>query len=634
MTITMTRPRGVGSKIAHDPGDPLVTSHCPFCFSFETKIITIDGIKTIGEVSGTEQWVLSAEPGARDDGRWVQAHIHEFGEQPLTKVTLRRNKREKIIYATPEHRWLVKANLAADRRAGRSRATDRFVETKDLRSGHRLSHLRQRGVGDLKPSVPGIKHGIVFGDGSANKSTATVSLWGEKDKQLLWVFQNHRWSDVRTPNGITGVRISNGLRSWMKAVPESDDGQYLYGWLAGYFAADGNVTAQGQVIIDSASMENLEAVQEVASRLGITTYGITSRMRTGFGVERPVHRLEFVGSTLNDHFFLIAQHRERFELRSYGYERFGWSVVSVAPTDRFEKVYCAVVPGYGTFTLEDNIWTGNCGSGQVVGRSDGTIGCDFCGQAYIVRVQPAFPGMPQMPNGPGAPSDVGPDGMVDPGMIGPDGMPMDGGPPPGEGDPDGNGPPGAPSGDDGDDAPAGGDGKEDDSDSGGPPKGKSKKKGARVYRGVRGQPLTEEQLIRHVAVVASGGSPVVMARLRAETARRVTAVFPDDAIHYRTLSSGHQVSLGRHGEDWYGIISAPHPHDRHTHMMSLGRGDDPREAAERALSRGPARDFVHSTTDWSGAKSGNPTTAPGGAWWNADQQRRPEDSIFHSASAR
>ena len=31
-----------------------------------------------------------------------------------------------------------------------------------------------------------------------------------------------------------------------------------------------------------------------------------------------------------------------------------------------------------------------CGSGQIVGRSDGTIGCDFCGMNYIVRVQPAF----------------------------------------------------------------------------------------------------------------------------------------------------------------------------------------------------------------------------------------------------
>lgn len=73
-----------------------------------------------------------------------------------------------------------------------------------------------------------------------------------------------------------------------------------------------------------------------------------------------------------------------------------------------------------------------CGSGQITGRSDGGIDCAFCGQSFIVRVQPAFPGMPQAP-GMGAPTDVGPDmgAMPPPGME-------EGGMPPGAG-----GPPGA-----------------------------------------------------------------------------------------------------------------------------------------------------------------------------------------------
>jgi len=66
------------------------------------------------------------------------------------------------------------------------------------------------------------------------------------------------------------------------------------------------------------------------------------------------------------------------------------------------------------------------GSGQIAGRPDGTIGCDFCGQCYIVRVQPTFAGMPQQP-GMGAPTDTGPE-MMDPGMLGPDGMPLGGDP--------------------------------------------------------------------------------------------------------------------------------------------------------------------------------------------------------------
>jgi hypothetical protein len=245
--------------------------------------------------------------------------------------------------------------------------------------------------------------------------------------------------------------------------------------------------------------------------------------------------------------------------------------------------------------------------------------------------------MPQMPNGPGAPSDVGPDGMdpgmVDPGMIGPDGVPMAGGPPPGEGDPDGDGPPGAEGGDD-DSAPDG-DGKEDDSVSGPPQKGKSKKKSARVYRGVHGQRLTEEQLIRHAAVVASGRDPRVLALLRATARRRAVAGFsPEELTHHRTLSTGHQVSLGKSGDDWYGIVSAPHPFARHTHMMYLGREDDPRAAADRHLAASPVRSFIHATTPAEAREDRYQEVqgAPSGAWWNKPSQVRAPDPIFHSAA--
>ena len=185
-----------------------------------------------------------------------------------------------------------------------------------------------------------------------------------------------------------------------------------------------------------------------------------------------------------------------------------------------------------------------CGSGQVVGRSDGTIGCDFCGQNYIVRVQPAFPGMPQMPGGPGAPSDVGPDGgLVDPGMIGPDGMPVDEGPPgddegaPPFGEDDGEGPPPGAGEEGGDGAPPpSGDG--DDSKGPPPGKGDSKKKppkkaSLRRYRGLQGQLLDEGQYVRHLAAALSGNHPAVLATLRAEAAQAP-----------RTAHSGEYVPIG------------------------------------------------------------------------------------------
>lgn len=96
-----------------------------------------------------------------------------------------------------------------------------------------------------------------------------------------------------------------------------------------------------------------------------------------------------------------------------------------------------------------------CGSGQVIGRSDGNTECQFCNTAFLIRVQPQFSTFPQTMNGqpvqiPGMPAP-------DPGMD-----PMA----------DGGAPPGVEPGDDagaaesGGDLPPGGDeGAPDDSDS-------------------------------------------------------------------------------------------------------------------------------------------------------------------------
>jgi hypothetical protein len=74
-----------------------------------------------------------------------------------------------------------------------------------------------------------------------------------------------------------------------------------------------------------------------------------------------------------------------------------------------------------------------CGSGAVIGRSDGTVECGFCTSVYTVQVQPQYSGFPQSVDGqpyqwPGMPDASGP-GVVGPegapGELGPDGQPMD-----------------------------------------------------------------------------------------------------------------------------------------------------------------------------------------------------------------
>jgi hypothetical protein len=229
-----------------------------------------------------------------------------------------------------------------------------------------------------------------------------------------------------------------------------------------------------------------------------------------------------------------------------------------------------------------------CGSGQVIGRSDGTIACDFCGQNYIVRVQPAFPGVPQMPSGPGASSDVGPDGaLMGPGEIGPDGLPVDGGPPPGD---DEGAPPfggdggeedeeagfGGPDGGSAPPPPGAGDNEEQGKSSGSPPgKGKGKKappfakKNSALFRGFDGQPLTEDQYVRHLAATLSAGHPAVMARLRADARRRPPFAAP------RTPALRTRATTGAAGPPASGQAAAPTPTTRRSTRPTSGTSPRP-----------------------------------------------------------
>lgn len=153
-----------------------------------------------------------------------------------------------------------------------------------------------------------------------------------------------------------------------------------------------------------------------------------------------------------------------------------------------------------------------CGGGQVVGRSDGTVECEFCGTAFTVQVQPIYSGFPQTVNGqpfpiPGMPGQVGGPPLA-PG-------PMDALPPGAEPADDA----GNPFADDADTADAeGGDAPPfaddsgsdtpppDDSSSGSdgpppPPKGKSKtKKSSAMYRTASGARLSEAAFVEYLAV--------------------------------------------------------------------------------------------------------------------------------------
>lgn len=366
-----------GAKIRWGtPGDftrcvRLLEEHMPgraegYCFTGDTEFLTRDGVTTFAEAVGTDVMVLTqASPTGRDsqavrrDGRWVEAPIRSYGEQPVLSVVLSRNRQTKVVRATPEHEWFASTDA---RSAARGDAHQ--VTTSDLRPGMALASLMP-GSANLANSVPspfGIAAGVVFGDGHVQPSRgAQVDLWGAKDAHLLRYFPESRQEPRKTSGGVLGVRVSGMPASW-KDRPSLDEGtSYLYGWLAGYIAADGTVGKTGAVTLSSARRDDLVHAAAVANRLGIATHGIRSHDRVGLGTEpTPLHRLTFVAATVPDDLLVLPEHRRRFAAASKGFTSTRWTVVAVEDHGEREEVFCAEVPDTETFALADYVWVHNC----------------------------------------------------------------------------------------------------------------------------------------------------------------------------------------------------------------------------------------------------------------------------------
>ncbi len=334
------------------------------CFAPETMVLTWDGYKAIDCLEGLTVRVPTVGPTGAS--AWVDAEFSHFGEQQVVEIVLSRNRVEKTIRATADHRWYVKSDT---RKGGKYR----IVTTAELIKGHRLRPVHLPHSGTLAPSPWGIAHGFTFGDGTLLGGTkgARAFLWGEKDAAVAKFFPLSQSAPAKTAEGVLGTRI-DGLPKFFKRFPPIEESSsYLYGWLAGYFAADGCVEETGCPMLSSASRSNLEFVERVCIRLGIFTYAIRTQTRTGLGKEpSELHHLTLSRSSLSREFFIIAEHRARWAANNDVTERPGWIVKSVSTTSELTDGFCATVPDTHCFVLEGNILTGNCFKCEAKGYLD------------------------------------------------------------------------------------------------------------------------------------------------------------------------------------------------------------------------------------------------------------------------
>lgn len=292
------------------------------------------------------------------DGRWAEAEFHGYGKQHIYKVTARLNSNTiKEITCTPNHRWITQNNGV--------------VSTINLSLGDRIAF-----VSAPKPNIDddyilGIRHGLVYGDGTTAKSCGRVKgyfirLCGEDNRELLEYFKGYPITYPPSANGDPVVQLYDGFASThnLKELPSSGETEsYLLGFIRGWLAADGSVTKTSQVSLCTAN-EGLEWLNNNVEKLGFTIQRrYKQKSETNYGKRRQDSWIVYFSrSSMVQEDFLCSWKRNKFKpLESH------WVIANVEQLGYEEDVYCAEVEDTNTFVLDGGLVTGNCAYTPITG---------------------------------------------------------------------------------------------------------------------------------------------------------------------------------------------------------------------------------------------------------------------------
>ena len=320
------------------------------CFQADTKVITRDGIKSISSLCDKAVDIING------NGDWETVTFRNYGKQRLMKLTLTANEKERIIYTTPEHEWIV-------------RNRKNKIQTKDLKNWMYLDKILPKVNEELIPSIDGIVHGFCYGDGCMTGHHRQYQyrcfFYNKSDLGISKYFEhlgNIKKSIAGNGKEYDSICFSSYRN--LKKVPDMniETDEYLLGFLAGYFVADGNESSGG-LSLYSAKKEDILKIRDIFVHLGIATFNIgTSNIKAGkrgcltVKNDTNAYTLRIVKNNVPQSFFITSKGSKN---KSSYDGRLRHKVVSVEYTDRYEDVYCCQTSTH-SFALDGYILTGNC----------------------------------------------------------------------------------------------------------------------------------------------------------------------------------------------------------------------------------------------------------------------------------
>lgn len=318
------------------------------CFNGDVQVLTRFGWRKIYQLSGNNEEIMTK------GGVWVHAPFKCYGEQSVLEVKLSNGNQEKSLRATKDHRWAIF-------KKSKPEMISEIKTTEQLKEGDILysTYGKQR---NFKLSSVGIAHGITFGDGhtvQGRDNCNNITLCADSRVLGKYFPESYVSSDENLCEG--GSDFYSGLPNYFRDLPNIlENKSYLYGWLAGYFAADGHIDENGSTMICSVNSKNIEFVRNICGVLGIGCTDITNQtvISNLTNEKHTMYKCFIHKNHLSEDFFLLDKHKVRFS--NTGKEPARWKVISVSDNKEHSMVYCAEVPETESFVIEGNILSMNC----------------------------------------------------------------------------------------------------------------------------------------------------------------------------------------------------------------------------------------------------------------------------------
>lgn len=302
------------------------------CGAVETKFVTSHGIKSFLDYDDGDELLVQTP-----QGNWKPAVVKSYGEQQLTKITLKKGSRRKEVRFTKDHKWLLKDGTTTTN----LKVGDRLYKTKNTFNDFNFD--------DAAPDEQLYWcYGYVFGDGTTQNGYSKVRLCG-KDIAYVDRFNSLGFKSCQHLSIGNDILVFTGKYQKDMPNPEIDDPRLIRAFVRGYLDADG-----GKAIsewdhdrfgsIQTSRPDSFDFIRNMFPIAGV--YPIGERDKTGettnFGTR---------GDTI---LFSLNIPSESIHTKDW--------VVEAIENDETEIVWCLEVEDDHAFVLEQGIPTGNCTS--------------------------------------------------------------------------------------------------------------------------------------------------------------------------------------------------------------------------------------------------------------------------------